>query len=118
MSAFPPLKTGSVAQYPSERAVRYSTVVHEFVDGSEQRSTEFGAALRRWVIRMERLDEGELFQLERFFVEQGGASGSFSFTDPWSGAEFADCSFDGDDIELVFEGHGDGKGVVIVKENR
>jgi hypothetical protein len=118
VAAFPALKTGSVAQYPSERALQYLTVVHEFVDGSEQRSGEFGLPLRKWLIRLELLDEGELFRLEQFFIEQGGATGSFSFTDPWDEAEYLDCSFEGDEIDLVFQGHGEGKTLLIVKENR
>ncbi len=117
MAAFPALKTGAVAQYPSERVVQFSTVVHEFVDGNEQRSAAFGTGLRRWAIRMEALDENELFRLERFFVEQGGASGSFSFTDPWDGIVYSDCSFERDELELAFEGQS-GKASLIVKENR
>jgi len=118
VAAFPGLKTGAVAQYPAERALQHSTVVHEFVDGSEQRFSEFGSALRRWLIRLELLDEGELFGLEQFFIEQGGAAGSFSFTDPWDETEYSDCSFESDDIDLVFEGQGNGKVSLIVKENR
>jgi hypothetical protein len=115
---FPALKTGAVAQYPSERAVQFSTVVHEFVDGTEQRSRLYGSALRRWLIRLELLDEAELFGLERFFVEQGGAAGSFSFIDPWDEALYSNCSFEGDEIDLVFEGLGNGKTTLIVRENR
>jgi hypothetical protein len=118
VAAFPALKTGAVAQYPSERALQFSTAVHEFVDGSEQRSRLYGSAMRRWLIRLELLDEAELFRLERFFVEQSGAVGSFTFTDPWDDVEYADCSFEGDEIDLVFEGLGNGKTSLIVKENR
>lgn len=118
MAAFPVLKTGAIAQYPAARARRYSTVVHEFVDGSEQRHGEFGAALRRWVIRLDLLDEAELFRLEEFFLERGGAAESFSFTDPWDGTEYPDCSFEGDEMELVFAEVGSGQAQVVVKENR
>lgn len=118
MATFPSLKTGAVAQYPAERAVQHSTVVYEFVDGSEQRFREFGTALRRWLIRLELLDEAELFRLEQFFITQGGATGSFSFTDPWDDTEYADCSFEGDDLDLVFEGQGNGRASLVVKENR
>jgi hypothetical protein len=118
VAAFPALKTGAVAQYPSERSVMHSTVVHEFVDGSEQRSRLYGSVMRRWVIRLERLDEAELFGMEKFFVEQGGAAGSFLFTDPWDGVVYADCSFEGDEVDLVFAGIGDAKTVLVVKENR
>lgn len=118
MADFPTLKTGAVAQYPSERAVQFSTVVHEFVDGSEQRSRMYASAMRRWLIWLEQLDEGELFELEWFFVEQGGAAGSFTFTDPWDGAVYEDCSFESNEVDLVFEAQGNGRATLVVKENR
>jgi hypothetical protein len=118
VAAFPQLKSGAVGQYPSERQVVRASVVQEFVDGAEQRFVEWGAAAKRWVIRLEALDDGELFALERFFLEQGGAAGHFTFTDPWTGVEYPDCSFEGDDIELVFAAAGDGRSQVVVKENR
>ncbi len=118
MATFPALKTGSVAQYPSERSKRFSTVVYEFVDGREQRFPQYSAPLRRWLVQLELLDEIELFRLERFFVEQAGAEGHFSFVDPWDGTEYPNCSFESDEIELVFAGHGDGRTTVVVKENR
>lgn len=118
MATFPALKTGAVAQYPAERVARFATVVQEFVDGSEQRFRQMGSRLRRWVIRLEQLDDAELFRLEQFFVEQRGASGSFVFTDPWDGTVYPDCSIEGDEIELTFESQGQGKTVMVVKENR
>ena len=60
MASFPTLKTGVVAQYPSDRARRFSTQVLRFLDGSEQRFAGFGAPLKRWLIRLELLDEAEL----------------------------------------------------------
>lgn len=118
MSAFPLLKTGAVAQYPAQRTQRQATVVHEFVDGQEQRFAEYGAPLRRWVIRLEHLEDAELFALERFFLEQGGAGGHFEFTDPWTEAVYPDCSFESDVLDVVFEGFGDGRSEVVVRENR
>lgn len=118
MAAFPTLKTGAVAQYPSERTNRFSTVVYEFVDGREQRFPQFGTPLKRWMVRLELLDELELFRLEQFFIEQGGASGHFSFVDPWDGTEHADCSFESDDLEVHFAGLGDGRATIAIKENR
>lgn len=117
MAAFPALKTGAVAQYPAERALRFSTVVHRFVDGAEQRFRQMGAGLRRWVIRLDHLDEAELFALEEFFLEQDGAAGNFEFTDPWDGSVHENCSFEGDGVELSFEAPGLGRTVLVVKEN-
>lgn len=118
MATFPVLKTGAVAQYPAERTARFATVIQAFVDGSEQRFRQMGSRLRRWVIRLEQLDDAELFELEQFFVELGGPSGSFSFTDPWDGAVHPDCSLEGDEIELGFESQGRGRTVLVVRENR
>lgn len=118
MAVFPRLKTGAIAQYPSERSKRFSTAVYEFIDGREQRFPQFGAPLRRWLVRLELLDELELFRLEQFFIEQGGASGRFSFFDPWDSAEYPDCSFESDDFDLHFAGIGDGRMSIVVKENR
>lgn len=35
MQEFPLLKSGAVAQYPAQRAIRFSTQVMRFVDGSD-----------------------------------------------------------------------------------
>jgi phage-related protein len=107
-----------VAQYPSDRAKRFSTQVLRFLDGSEQRFAGFGAPLKRWLIRLELLDEAELANLEEFFVEQAGQAGTFSFTDPWDGTVHASCSFESDVITAGYNGPGDGVASVVVKENR
>jgi Conserved hypothetical protein 2217 (DUF2460) len=118
MASFPALKTGAVAQYPSDRTRRFSTQVLRFLDGSEQRFRGFGAPLKKWLIRLELLDEAELAGLEEFFVEQGGQAGTFTFTDPWDGTEYATCSFEGDAMTADYQGPSDGAASVVVKENR
>src|SRR6266446_6842804 len=115
MAMFPGLKTGAVAQYPADRERRFSTDVVRFVDGSEQRFAGFGAALRRWVIRLELLDESELTALAEFFQ---GRAGTFSFTDPWDGVVYPNCSFEADEIAVEFGGVARGKTTVVVRENR
>ncbi len=118
MSTFPVLASGAIAQYPAERAEGFSTNSFVFVDGQEQRNTEFAAPLKRWFIRLDHLTEDEMFRLEEFFLDQGGASGSFSFMDPWDGVEYSNCSFDGDEVELIFEAPGKGVMAMVIKENR
>ena len=118
MPSFPVLKTGAVAQYGSDRESRFATQVYEFLDGGEQRFPQYGAGLRRWLIRLDLLDDVELLRLEQFFVEHVGASGSFEFHDPWDGVVYGDCSFEGDDLRAVFAGQGNGSASVVVKENR
>jgi hypothetical protein len=118
MSQFPVLKTGAVAQYPSDRASGYSTAVLRFVDGAEQRSRGFAQPLRRWTIRLDLADEGELAAVDAFFAEQQGALGAFSFTDPWDGAVYPDCSIDGDELLVTLEGPERGKSRIVIRENR
>ena len=69
MASFPTLKTGAVAQYPADRARRFSTQVHRFLEGGEQRFPGYGAPLKRWSIQLNLLDEAELDRLEQFFLE-------------------------------------------------
>ena len=118
MASFPTLKTGAVAQYPSDRTRRFSTQVLRFLDGSEQRFAQFGAPLRKWLIRLELLDDAELAGLEEFFADQGGEAGTFAFTDPWDGTVYANCSFEGGTMTADYRGHDDGAVSVVVKENR
>jgi phage-related protein len=118
VASFPTLKTGVVAQYPSDRERQFSTQVFRFLDGSEQRFPGYGAPLRRWVIRLDLLDDAELFDLEAFFASEGGRAGSFSFTDPFDGTAYANCSFDSDELALLYRGQGRGAAVALVKENR
>ncbi len=118
MGEFPRLKTGAVMQYPASRSVEYATQVCRFVDGSEQRYRERGAALRRWVIRLDRLDEGELQSLQVFFASVEGRAGSFSFTDPWDDVTYGDCSLESDEMAVEVSGEMRGQTAVVVRENR
>lgn len=118
MANFPSLKTGAVAQYPSDRMPRFSTQVCRFLDGSEQRFTGFSAPLHRWAIRLEMLDESELTNLEQLFLSEEGRAGSFAFTDPWDGTVYPNCSFENDILMLEFRGPQDGAVQVVVRENR
>lgn len=118
MANFPALKTGAVAQYPAELTPQFSTQVFRFLDGSEQRFPGYGAALRQWSIRLDLLDEAELSNLQAFFLSEQGRAGSFTFTDPWDGTVYSNCSFGSDTLALQFQGPQDGATQVVVKENR
>jgi hypothetical protein len=118
MASFPSLKTGVVAQYPADRQKNFSTQVLRFLDGSEQRFPAFGTTLRRWVIRLDLLDEGELANLEAFFESQGGRAGVFSFTDPFDATVYANCSFDADEFQATYGGPQEGQASVTIRENR
>jgi hypothetical protein len=116
MANFPALKTGAVAQYPSDRQQNFSTQVFRFLDGSEQRFPAYGASLRRWVIRLDLLDESELTALRDFFVSEGGRAGVFSFTDPFASTVYASCSFAADELDLTFGGPQAGQTTVLIRE--
>jgi len=117
MSEFPKLKTGAVMQYPASRSLECATQVFRFVDGSEQRYRE-RPPVRRWVIRLERLDEEELQNLQAFFVSAQGRVGSFSFMDPWDEIEHDDCSLEGDELAVEVSEEMRGRTVLVVRENR
>lgn len=118
MASFPLLKTGVVAQYPADRQRNFSTQVFRFLDGSEQRFPAYGAPLLEWTIRLDLLDESELTNLEQFFESEGGRAGSFSFTDPFDGTVYANCSFETDTLALNFAGPQQGQTTVVIRENR
>jgi hypothetical protein len=118
MASFPPLTTGAVMQYPADRTPQFSTQAYRFLDGSEQRFPGFPGVLQQWTIRLDLLTEGELETLREFFLSEEGRAGSFSFTDPWTGAVYANCSFGSDTLSLLFQGPQNGVTQVVVKENR
>jgi hypothetical protein len=118
MADFPQLKTGVVAQYPSDRSQQCFTSVYRFIDGLEQRFRTGTVPLKRWTIRFDLLDEAELSAMEIFFLSQAGRFGSFSFTDPWDNTVHSNCSFDNDWLELQFSDLSRGVTSLTVKENR
>ena len=118
MATLPLLKTGAVMQYPATKALRFSNQVIRFVDGSEQRYRGSQAPLRRWVIRLDLLDEAELAAFEEFIVTQEGSFGSFSFIDPWDGITYPDCSLDQEAFELELLDELRASTILIVRENR
>jgi hypothetical protein len=117
MAQFPKLRTGAVAQYPSTREVGAAVHVTRFVDGSEQRFRNIGGLVRRWVVRLHAVDEGELADIRRFFDEQRGRFGSFAFVDPWDGVEYADCSFDMESMTATYRGELRGTTTLVIRCN-
>jgi phage-related protein len=117
MATFPKLKTGAVLQYPAARGLRFASQVLRFVDGTEQRFRTAAAALRRWEIRLDFLDESEIAEIEQFFLENQGAFGSFSFTDPWDGTEYPNCSLESGELHLLALAEMRGRTALVVREN-
>ena len=118
MSTFPLLKTGAVMQYPARRVDQYGTDVVVFLDGREQRCRKLAAPIRHWVVELTMLDESEVRSLEEFLISNRGSYGDFSFTDPWSGTAYTDCSFAEDTLQMSFEAQDRAKLRLTVVENR
>ena len=118
MSTFPLLKTGAVMQYPAIRIQQYGTDLVVFLDGTEQRSRKLPGTANRWVIDLSLLDENEARSLEEFYLSQSGSYGSFSFTDPWSGTAYTDCSFAEDTLSMSLEAQDRVRLRLTVVENR
>lgn len=115
MAAFPALRTGAVAQYPAEREARFSTTVLEFMDGREQRFRQYRRMLRRWVIRLDLLEEAELAAVARFFDETGPAA-RFSFTDPWDGNVHPNCVIESAELTAEWTGEGRARTGLVIRE--
>jgi hypothetical protein len=119
MAGFPKLKTGAVAQYPIARELRVQNQAVRFVDGSYQRYRDAAGTLRRWTIRLDLLDEGELGAVEEFFLARQGAYDAFTFTDPWDGTDYDHCRLEGDTAALVSAGEmRGGTTLTVVQERR
>ena len=101
MPTFPQLKTGAVVQYPLARQEEFRNQTIRFVDGTEQRYRDTGAARQRWHIHYDGLDDSELGAIEEFFLANQGAFGSFAFTDPWDGQVYDDCSLELDELGVT-----------------
>ena len=101
MATFPKLKTNAIAQYPVSRREQFQNQTVRFVDGSEQRYRDSAGARMQWEIQLSDLDEGELAAVEEFFLASQGAFGSFTFTDPWDGQVYDNCSVAADELTLA-----------------
>src|ERR1039457_4999921 len=115
MGTFPVLKTGAVVQFPASRALDCATDVIQFIDGAEQRFRDYARPYRRWMVRLEALDETEL-QSARSFVQENGATGLFSFTDPWDGTVYSSCRIDGTGLLDLLSGPAQAATNVVIWE--
>jgi phage-related protein len=117
MATFPTLSTGAVLQYPANKTYSFSTHVVQFIDGAEQRFRDRAQYLHRWIVTLDLLTDSEMNGLREFFRIQNGAAGQFSFTDPWDGAVYANCSLETDEMTEVLEAEGQGKTALVIREN-
>jgi len=117
MSTFPALKTGAVMQYPAPRAVKFSTLVLQFVDGSEQRFRGYAAPVHRWAIQLNLLDQSELQTLQEFFRGLDGAAQNFAFTDPANGTNYPSCRLESDSMAAAVAAEWNGQTSLTILEN-
>jgi hypothetical protein len=116
---FPTLKTGAVTQYPGKRTLLFNTDTIRFLDGTEQRFRDSPSVLHQWTIQLDLLDEDELVTLDQFFLSNQGRFGSFSFTDPWDGTVYPNCSLAADAFSFQLRAEMRGKITTLtVCENR
>ncbi len=118
MNSFPHLKSGAIMQWPATRERQFATEVLEFADGSEQRYRNFPKPIRRWIVRLDDLDEQELASMESFYAEEQGGFGTFSFVDPWDGTEYPECQFDNPHVLADYRDIHRGSTTLIVRELR
>jgi len=118
MANFPLLKTGAIAQYPTSKSVRFRNQILRFLDGTDQRYRDCTGPLHTWEIRLDKLDEVEMANIEAFFANNEGSFGAFSFTDPWDGQGYTNCSLASDSLSLVSLSEMQGAAVLTIVENR
>lgn len=114
MATFPTLKTGAVTQYPFAQNTRFQTQSVRFLDGSSQRFRLFGNGLRSWAVNLTQLDEAELSAIIAFGEAQ--ATGTFTFTDPASGASVPNCLISGGSLSAGMKGELDGQALLVIEE--
>ena len=107
MASFPLLSSGAMTQYPLEAGTGQGTQIIRFLDGTDQRFCLHGRLLRRWLIRLELLNDDELHALEAFFRSQQGSYTTFSFPDPLSDTSVPNCRFAADEFVSGLEGTDD-----------
>lgn len=88
------------------------------MDGKEQRFREYSTALRSWTIDLSLLDDGELADLEAFFIAQNGSYSSFDFEDPWDGTIYTNCTLDKPEAVFHYIGNQSGSVRLVVQQNR
>ena len=118
MPQFPTLKSGATVQYPLERSQGAASRVLRFIDGAEQRFVLRGSPLRRWVVRLDFLDEDELRRVEDFVKANRGRAGTFSFTDPIDGGIHPTCCLNDDEANVELVATGRGRVALVIREVR
>jgi len=118
MITFPTLKSGAVAQYPAQRSLSKRTWIGRFLDGSEQRFRNEASPLHRWVVHLSLLTEAEVVAIREFTDNVSGRFESFTFTDPWDGTSYPNCSLDTDTGTIEWLGENNARTTLVIRENR
>ena len=104
MANFPLLSSGAVTQYPSGVVRGQGIRVIRFIDGTDQRYLLEGQSLRRWMIRLDLLNESEVQAIEQFFDAVDGDYSTFTFTDPFTGSAVSNCRFGAPELTTEYAG--------------
>jgi hypothetical protein len=114
MTTFPLLKTGSISQYPLDRALRFGTETVRFLDGSQQSYVLNAGGLRRWRLMLDMLDETEVAAVVAFAEQTQG--GTFAFADPATGAIAEKCVFASEQFEAILVNELNGQIALEIEE--
>jgi hypothetical protein len=118
MLEFPRLKTGVAVQYPVEYAADSPVRAFTFLDGTQQRFVR-KRIRRRWIVRLDQLDEGEAARLEEFAKRHFQTLEPFEFVDPRTGVAYSPCLLEGGEQHVQALGPGrSGATLVIVEWSR
>lgn len=116
MLRFPSLKTGVIAQHPLAGGLDRPVRIFTFLDGKEQRFPVRRGS-RRWVVRLDQLDEREAAAVEAFVRTHLLTLEPFEFIDPATGEAHSPCRLAGDVHEIRAGGPGRvATALVIVRE--
>jgi hypothetical protein len=116
--AFPRLKTGALGQYPISRELSRPMETMQFLDMGRQLYANGRGSLRRWQLRLARLDETEMAEVIEFFAAARGSLGRFEFEDPMTGEVVANCRFAEDELLVTAVDELDGRTILTVMETR
>lgn len=99
MADFPALSSGQSLMYPVRRIHTRQTVVHRFLNDSEQRYRD-RVRLEYFVLSFTGLNPSDLGTIEAFFDEMKGPLDS-TWSVEVSGVTYNNCSFDSDTFAVT-----------------
>jgi len=115
MLEFPRLKTGAAVQYPVEYTAESPVRAFTFLDGSQQRFAR-QRTRRRWILRLDLLDDDEAARLEEFARRHFRTREPFQFVDPRTGVAYSPCRLEGGQQQVQARGAGRTGATLVITE--